>query len=155
MPRGTGGVTTFSRLAHISIAVKDMQESVAYYESLGIGPFREPANHVFPVKTLRGVPLDAEVVIREAPLGPVTLQLVQHIRGDHVVKEFIDRKGGGVYHLGFLVDDVDGHENGMRDRGIGVIQRGRRRDGTGYTYFDTEDKAGVVLEIKERPKDRR
>ncbi len=155
MPRGTGSTTTFSRLAHISIAVKDMRESVDYYESLGIGPFRAPANHVFPDKTLRGVPLDAEVIIREAPLGPVTLQLVQHVRGDHVVKEFLDRKGCGVYHLGFLVDDVDAHERGMLGRSVGVIQKGRRRDGTGYTYFDTEEKAGVVLEIKEGPKDRR
>ncbi len=155
MSRGNGPMTTFSRLAHISIAVKDMRESVAFYESLGIGPFREPANHVFPVRTLRGVPLDAEVVIREAPLGPVTLQLVQHVRGEHVVKEFLDRKGCGVYHLGFLVDGVDGHEQAMRARGVGVIQKGRRGDGTGYSYFDTEDKAGVVLEIKEGPKDRR
>ncbi len=155
MSRGNGKLTTFSRLAHISIAVKDMRQSVDYYESLGIGPFREPANHVFPVKTLRGVPLDAEVLVREAPLGPVTLQLVQHIRGDHVVKEFIDRKGCGVYHLGFLVDGVDAHEQALRDRGVGVIQKGRRRDGTGYTYFETEDRAGVVLEIKEHPRERR
>lgn len=146
---------TFSRLAHISVVVKDMQESVDFYQSLGIGPFRDPENHVFPVKSFKGVPVDSELLIKETRLGPITLQLVQHIRGHHVVKEFIDRKGYGVYHLGFLVDDVDEQEKYMSDKGMAVIQKGRRGDGSGYSYFDTESKAGVILEIKSHRNDNR
>lgn len=153
MPGEADCCGTFSRLAHISVAVRDMAESVDYYQSLGIGPFRDPEHHVFPAKSLRGVPLDSEVFIKETSLGPITLQLVQHVRGNHVVKEFIDRKGYGVYHLGFLVDDVDEREKEMRGKGVAVIQKGRREDGSGYSYFDTESKAGVILEVKSHPND--
>ena len=145
---------TFSRLAHVSIVVKDIMESVQYYESLGIGPFKKPEHHIFSVTAFRGVPLESKLIIREANIGTVTLQLVQHISGDHIVKEFIDRRGYGVYHLGFLVENIDEHEKDMTRRGIDVLQKGRREDGTGYSYFDTESKAGIILEIKEYSKDR-
>jgi methylmalonyl-CoA/ethylmalonyl-CoA epimerase len=155
MSKEVSSCKTFSRLAHISVVVKDMQESVDYYHSLGIGPFQEPENHVFPMKTFRGVPIDSELIIKETDLGPIKLQLVQHIRGNHIVREFIDRKGYGVYHLGFLVDDVEENENHMRDNDVTVIQKGRRGDGSGYSYFDTEEKAGVILEIKSHLNERR
>lgn len=141
-------LNTFSRLAHISVVVKDMRESVDYYRSLGIGPFKSPENHVFLMKTFRGVPVESELIIKETSLGPIKLQLVQHIRGNHIVKDFLDRKGYGVYHLGFLVDNIEEHEKDMRERNVDVIQKGRRPDGSGYSYFDTESKAGIILEIK-------
>jgi catechol 2,3-dioxygenase-like lactoylglutathione lyase family enzyme len=155
MSQKMGSCKTFSRLAHISVVVKDMQESVDYYQSLGIGPFKDPENHVFPMKTLRGVPIDSELIIKETCLGTIKLQLVQHVRGNHIVKDFVDRKGYGVYHLGFLVDDIEEHEKEMCDRDVGVIQKGRRPDGSGYSYFDTEAKAGIILEIKSHQNDRR
>jgi methylmalonyl-CoA/ethylmalonyl-CoA epimerase len=145
---------TFSRLAHVSIVVKDIMESVLFYESLGIGPFENPEHHSFAVTAFRGVSLDSKLIIKETSIGALKLQLVQHLRGDHIVKEFIDRRGYGVYHLGFLVENIDEHEKDMRKRGVDVIQKGRREDGTGYSYFDTESKAGIILEIKEYPQNR-
>ena len=38
-----GNESVFSRLACISVIVKDIERSVRYYESLGIGPFVTPA----------------------------------------------------------------------------------------------------------------
>ena len=79
----------------------------------------------------------------------LVLQLVQYIEGEHLVKEFVDRKKEGVFHLGFDVDDVNKEEENLVKLGVKVTQRGRREDGSGYTFFDTEKHAGVVLEIRE------
>ena len=141
----------FSELHHVTIAVKDIERAVGFYSSVGIEPFVPPEDHVFPEKTLRGKPLTNRLVVREAQIGPVVLQLVQHIEGEDVYKEFIDKRGEGVQHLGFVVDDIDEEEEKAVKLGLEVTQRGRREDGTGYTYFDTEALGGVVLEIRQDP----
>lgn len=141
----------FSTIAHISVVVRDIEKAVRFYEALGIGPFVSPVKHEFPTRSYKGKELKSILVIKEAQIGPIVLQLVQHIKGDCVAKDFLDRKGEGVYHLGFLVENVNVEEKKILESGIKVLQRGRRNDNSGYAYFDTESNAGVVLEIKQHP----
>ena len=152
--KNSTGITAFSRLHHVTVVVKDIEKSVQFYESLGLGPFTGPeATHEVTEKTLRGKPLGANrVLVREASIGSVVLQLVQYIDGEHLVKEFVDRKEEGVFHLGFDVDDVNEAEEQIVKLGLKVTQRGRRKDGSGYAFFDTEEHAGVVLQIRESPR---
>lgn len=63
-------------------------------------------------------------------------------------KRFLDERGEGVYHLGFEVADRDAAEEKGRSLGLSVVARGKRADGSGFCYFDTREKAGVVLEIR-------
>lgn len=141
----------FSQLAHITIAVKDMERAVKFYSSLGIGPFVQNSHHTFVTRTLRGKPVTGKRITREASIGPVMLQLVQYVDGEHLIKEFIDKKGEGVFHLGFLVDDIDKAEDKAVKLGLKVTQRARRADGSGNAFFDTETLGGVILEIKQNP----
>jgi len=139
----------FSVLHHITVVVKDMEKSEAFYTSVGIGPFRTPTGHTIHTKTLRDKPIADKIIIREAQLGPVVLQLIQHIEGESIYKEFVEIKGQGVQHLGFLVEDIDQAEKDALAQGLNKLARGRRKDGTGYCYFDTESPAGVILEIRD------
>jgi len=141
----------FSTLRHVAVVVRDIEQAVKFYSSLGIGPFVAPSNHIFAIKTLRGKPITGKVIGREASIGPVVLQLLQYIEGEHLAKEFIDRKGEGVFHLGFAVDDVDKEEDKVVKLGLKVTQRARRADGSGNTFFDTEALGGVLLEIRSNP----
>lgn len=146
---GVGEKSPFSELHHVTVVVEDMERAVKFYTSVGIGPFEPPEKHVFPKKTLRGKPITSKLLIREAQIGLAVLQLVQHIKGEDVYKEFVDKRGGGIQHLGFTVDDIDKEEAKAVKLGLKVTQRGRREDGTGYTYFDTESLGGVVIEIRQ------
>ena len=139
----------FSVLHHITVVVKDMEKAEAFYASVGIGPFIIPSGHTIHTKTVRGKPIADKIIIREAQLGPVVLQLVQHIEGESIYKEFVEIKGQGVQHLGFLVEDIDQAEQDALAQGLKELARGRRKDGTGYCYFDTESLAGVILEIRD------
>jgi len=141
----------FFRLHHVAILVKDIERAVKFYESLGIGPFVAPAEHGIVNKTLRGKAITGKVVVREASIEPVVLQLVQYLEGEHIAKEFIDKKGEGVCHLGFVVDNIDSAEDKAVKMGLKVTQRGRRTDGSGHAFFDTLALGGVVLEIRQDP----
>ena len=147
------GKSPFSQLDHVTVAVTNLKQAVKFYSSVGMGPFKPPARHDFAHTTLRNKPLNSKVMTKEAWIGPVFLQLVQQVEGESLVSEFIRRKGEGVFHLGFVVANIDEAEDKAVKMGLKVTQRGRRVDGSGYAFFDTEALAGITLEIKEEPRE--
>jgi catechol 2,3-dioxygenase-like lactoylglutathione lyase family enzyme len=143
--------TPFHKIDHITIVTNDLERTVDFYTSLGIGPFLPPTDHVFAYRTLRGKPFEGKNIGVEARMGGVVLQVVQVIEGESLAKEYLQDKGEGVQALGFEVENVDKAESRLVKLGLKVTQRGRREDGSGYSYFDTEQLGCVALEIKQYP----
>lgn len=142
----------FSTLHHIAIVVKDIERTVNYFESLGIGPFQAyPPMHDYTEVDVPDKEAFYNLTIKQVRLGSVVLQLIQPSDRKTIYKDFLDEKGEGVFHLGFVVENVDREESKLRGKGLKVLSRGRRADGTGFTYFDTADNAGVVLLIRQNP----
>jgi len=142
----------FSQLHHIAIVVKDMNRAIEYYSSLGIGPFQAyPPIRDYVKVNVPDKDAFYSLSIRQAQIGPVALQLIQPGEGRTIYKDFLEKNGEGVFHLGFVVDNVDKEEARLRAQGLKVLSSGRRVDGSGFTYFDTADKAGVVLLIRQNP----
>ena len=145
-------VKPFSVLHHLSLVVRDIDAAIAFLESVGIGPFFDYP----PMKeyTRLNVP-DQEgffdTVIKCAMIGPVQLQVVQPGKGRSIYKDVLGEKGGGVFHLGFVVDDIERAEAGGIAMGLNVISSGRRDDGSGFAYFDTAGKCGVTLLVRQSP----
>ena len=142
----------FAELHHVSIVVRDIEESVRYYTSIGIGPFVEyPPMREY---TKINVP-DEEgfynLRIMVARIGAVDLQLIQPGAGESLYKNHLEKKGEGVYHLGFVVDDIEEAEAEVRKKDLNVISNGRRNDGSGFAYLDTAEKGGVTLLIRQSP----
>jgi 4-hydroxyphenylpyruvate dioxygenase-like putative hemolysin len=145
-------IKPFSNLHHISIVVKDIGEAVKFYTSIGIGPFTDypPMKEYVKLK----VP-DTEgfynLMIKVARCGPVQLQLIQPGEGESLYKDFLREKGEGVYHIGFVVDDIDQADAEAGKLGLEALSIGRREDGSGFSYLDTAQKAGVTLLIRQSP----
>lgn len=146
--------SAFSNLHHISIAVRDMDEAIKFYTSIGIGPFEDYP----PLKEYVKVDVPDEIGFRNlrikvVQIGPIQIQLIQPGEGKSLYKDFLERKGEGVYHLGFVVDDVDRSEAELKKLGLHVLSSGRREDGSGFSYLDTTEKGGVTLLIRQnKPK---
>jgi methylmalonyl-CoA/ethylmalonyl-CoA epimerase len=142
--------TPFSQLHHIAIVVKNLDRAVEYFSSLGIGPFQDyPPMRDYVRVNVPDKEAFYALTIKQTQIGPVALQLIQPGEGKTIYKDFLEREGEGVFHLGFVVDDVDREEAKLRAHGLRVLSSGRRADGSGFTYFDTGDKAGVVLLIRQ------
>jgi methylmalonyl-CoA/ethylmalonyl-CoA epimerase len=56
-----------------------------------------------------------------------------------------ETNGEGVFHLGFEVPDADAAESEAQRAGLAVTMQARRQNRTGFTHYDTVDKAGVIL----------
>ncbi|MEI7447310.1 MAG: VOC family protein [Burkholderiales bacterium] len=148
----TTALPLFDRLHHVCMVVRDIDAAQAYYESIGIGPWVE-----YPPLS-EYVELDVPnrdgfmgLRYRVCQLPSVQLQLCQPGDAPSPQREFLERHGEGVYHLGFEVPDADAAEAAARARGMPVLSRGRRGNRTGFTYYDTADRAGVTLLTRMTP----
>ena len=139
----------FHHLHHVCIVVRDIDASLAYYESLGIGPWEHypplteytdlhvPNPEAFMATKYRFINLDN-----------VQVQLCQPPAEDCPQRRFLDEKGEGVFQLGFESLLEEGTRAGQ-DMGLGVLMSGKRSNGTGFTYFDTMADAGLVWMIRQ------
>ena len=134
------------KLHHVCIVVHDIDKTQAYYESIGVGPWE-----AYPPLVEYGE-LDVphpegfhKMHYRICNLPNIQLQLCQPSLDPTPQRLHLDSKGEGVFHLGFAVPDADAAEAEASRRGMKMLMRGRRENRTGFTYFDTADKAGVIL----------
>jgi len=136
-----------SKVDQVGIIVRDMDEAVEYYQSLGIGPFESP-NIIPTERRVYGKPADdVKNKVKVAQAGRVQFELVQPVSGESVQKEFLETKGEGINHLGFFVDDIDKEVAKLVGKGFKVISSGKFVGGGGFAYFDTAKVGGVIFEL--------
>lgn len=141
--------TPFRELHHICIVVRDIEASVAFYESIGIGPWQDyPPLTEYTRLTVPNPDAFYALKYKLASVGSVQLQLCQPPELDCPQRRFLDSRGEGVFHIGFesgLDSDLDETAAAGASLGLSVLARGQRDNGSGFIYFDTADDAGVVL----------
>jgi hypothetical protein len=85
------------------------------------------------------------------------IELIEQVEGDTVYKEFIEKHGYGIHHIGVLTEDMQTALAQAEQAGISMTMDGAGfgpdRDGH-YAYLDTEDDLGTTIELIERPKRR-
>jgi len=141
--------TPFRELHHVCIVVRDIEASVAFYESIGIGPWQDyPPLTEYTRLTVPNPDAFYALKYKLASVGGFQLQLCQPPELDCPQRRFLDSRGEGVFHIGFESDlDSDLDETAAAGAGLGlnVLARGQRDNGSGFIYFDTAGDAGVVL----------
>jgi len=141
---------TFGKPHHICIVVEDIEKTKSYYESIGIGPWVDypPLVEYTKLNVIDEKGFFATRFVY-TQIGDLQLQLAQPGEGKTIYKEFLEMKGEGVFHIGFEVDDIDSAENQLTANKMKVLASGRRDDGSGFSYLDTRDNAGVTLLVRQ------
>jgi catechol 2,3-dioxygenase-like lactoylglutathione lyase family enzyme len=141
-------VSLFRTLHHICVVVHDLDRSVASYESLGIGPWRDyPPLTEYTSLSVPDPKAFHALRYKVTDLDNVQLQLCQPPARDCAQRRFLDTRGEGVFHLGFE-HDIETAAAGGAALGLEVTMRGQRDNGSGFVYFDTSAAAGVVLMVR-------
>jgi catechol 2,3-dioxygenase-like lactoylglutathione lyase family enzyme len=141
-----------SNLHHIAVIVKDMDEAIAYYQGLGMGPF-EPVKVVHTDRMLYGKPAppDIQLIARGGRMGPIWLELIQPVSGKYIHQEFLESRGEGINHISFLVDDIEEAMSIMAEAGFEAIVHQKNAGGGGMAFFDTDRVGGIIIELQELP----
>jgi len=139
------------QIGQVGVVVRDIDKAVEYYSSFGIGPF-EPLNASIIEREVYGKPAeDVKNIVKVAQVGKVDLELVQPAAGESIQKEFLERHGEGINHLGFFVDDLDQEVAKLVEKGFKVIMSGKFIGGGGFAYLDTDKVGGVQFELIQWP----
>ena len=128
---------------HVGIAVKDLEQAVRQYRRLfGVEPaHREHVEH-------QGV----EEVLFE--VGTSYIQLLAATGPDTPVGRFLARRGEGIHHVGYRVDDLSDVLERLRQEGATLIDEAPRPGsrGTVVAFVHPKSVGGVLVElVQERP----
>jgi methylmalonyl-CoA/ethylmalonyl-CoA epimerase len=133
-PRPTG-----ASIAHIGIAVQALDESVSFYRD---------------VLGMPEAPLDDSDGARIVGLaaGEALVELLEAEAPDSPIGKFIAKRGPGIHHVCFAVDDLDGVLAKCRQHGIRLIDEAPRRgaEGKRIAFLHPSSTSGVLVELAER-----
>ena len=130
-PRGT-------RVSHIGIAVEALAETLPFFRD---------------VLGLREVPLDdadgASIVGLRA--GEPLVELLEPESEESPIARFIARRGPGIHHICFAVDDLDATLERCSKAGIQLIDKKPRvgAEGKRIAFLHPKSTGGVLVELSE------
>lgn len=127
-----------NKIEHIGIAVKDIEAS----------------NELFS-KILNTQPYKSEMVESEGVItsffmvGETKIELLQATHSESAIAKFIDKKGEGIHHIAFGVDDVESDIKRLQIEGIEMIhQKGKSgADNKTIAFAHPKSTNGVLIEI--------
>ena len=138
-------------IVHVCIVVRDAEKTAkAFAEKFGIGPFRiKIANCPSSRASLHGEPVDYTLKFGKARVGPMTLELVETLKGKTIYQEFLEKHGKGIHHIGVPTPlPFDSELKKWQKLGIEPLQVNRMENpGEGWAYMDTQGLVGCILEI--------
>ena len=130
------------RISHLGIAVKDLDTAVRLYRDvLGMEPV-----HRWVAEADR---MEAASFLLP---GGVELELMQPLEDDSPVGKFIAKRGEGIHHVAFKVDDVGAALQRVQADGLETIDKAPRLGGGGKTlvgFLHPKSTGGVLMELEQ------
>jgi len=134
------------RVDHVGIVVSDTAAAVRVYESL-FGLAADPSLENEP----EGVRLTF-LRPRQADAEATTVELLEPTRADTGVARYLERRGEGMHHVCFEVDDVAAEIARLAAEGYEVLDRTPRRGihGERLAFVHPRSARGVLIELYEK-----
>lgn len=133
-------------IEHIAIAVKNLDESINFYEN------------TFGLKCyLIEEVVDQKVRTAFFNVGGTKIELVESTDSQGTIAKFIEKHGEGIHHIAFAVNDVESSLKEMESKGIKLIDRMPRPGSEGFdiAFLHPKSTFGVLTELcKEKLKDK-
>jgi methylmalonyl-CoA/ethylmalonyl-CoA epimerase len=128
------------RIDHVGVATEDLDDAIALYE----GTLGMPVAHREKVES-QGV----EAVLLDVGDGHV--ELLRPLGPDTPVGKYLARKGPGLHHVAYAVDDIDATLERLKQAGVELIDSEARtgiRDSR-VAFVHPKATGGVLTEIVE------
>jgi methylmalonyl-CoA/ethylmalonyl-CoA epimerase len=130
-----------NKISHIGVAVNDLDAALALYrDAMGLH-----------VEYRRVVP-EQGVEIVGLPVGESEIELLKPLSDEGGVAAFLQKRGEGIHHICFEVDDIEAALAGLQAKGYALIDRTPRvgAGGRKYAFVHPRGTHGVMIEFYEK-----
>ncbi|WP_372746056.1 methylmalonyl-CoA epimerase [Lutibacter sp.] len=127
-----------SHIEHIGIAVSNLEESIKYYEEvLGMKCY-----------SIEEV-VDQKVKTAFFLVGTTKIELLESTSPDGPIGKFIEKKGQGIHHIAFAVDNATEALKLAEERGVALVDKVSRKgaEGLNIGFLHPKSTHGVLTEL--------
>ena len=131
----------FKRIHHIGIAVPGLDEGAAIWGEDGIGLTEEGREDVVAARTR----------VAMFPVGESRIELLEPMGDDSPVGVSLAKRGPGIHHICFEVDDIEAEMERMRGLGLRFTTAGPTpgAHGARVAFVHPKDTGRVLIELNE------
>ena len=126
------------KIEHLGIAVKDINEANKLYEKLlGVPPYKQEA-------------VESEAVITSFfKVGESKIELLASTKEDGPIGKFIAKKGEGIHHIAFDVEDIYKELTRLETEGFQLINKEPKQgaDNKLVAFIHPKSTNGVLVEL--------
>ena len=126
------------KIEHIGIAVSSLAISNPVFEKiLGIAPYKREKVESEHVET------------SFFKVGDSKIELLEATHSDSAIAKFIEKRGEGMHHIAFAVDDIHSEMKRLRESGIRLLNEEPKNgaDNKLICFLHPKDTGGVLIEI--------
>ncbi len=126
---------------HIGIAVNNIEEAKNFFaDTLGL--------NLEKTETVE----DQKVKTGFLPITDSELELLESTAPDGPIAKFIEKKGEGIQHIAFRVENIDEALNELKEKGVRLIDQEPRKGAGGarIAFIHPRETHGVLVELCER-----
>ncbi|MBS3770900.1 MAG: methylmalonyl-CoA epimerase [Bacteroidales bacterium] len=129
-----------THVEHIGIAVKDLDNSIRFYEEvLGLQCY-----NIEEVK-------DQKVRTAFFQVGDSKIELLESTDPEGPIGKFVEKKGEGVHHIAFAVENIEEKLEYAKENGLRLIDQQPRKgaEGLDIAFLHPKSTNGTLIELCE------
>jgi len=129
-----------THIEHIGIAVKNLEETIKYYEGvLGLKCY-----NIEEVK-------DQKVKTAFFMVGQTKIELLESTDPEGPIGKYVEKKGEGIHHLAFAVENIEGCLETAEEKGVRLVDKAPRKgaEGLDIAFLHPKSTFGVLTELCE------
>lgn len=126
------------KIEHIGIAVKSLDQSNTLFEALlGQPHYKEESVESEGVRT------------SFFQVGPNKIELLEATTPDSPIAKFLEKKGEGVHHIAFAVEDIEAEMQRLESKGFTLLQKTPKKgaDNKMVAFLHPKGTNGVLVEL--------
>ncbi len=131
-------IATMDKIEHIGIAVKDLEASNALFEKLlGVPHYKTEEVASEGVKT------------SFFKSGPNKIELLEATKPDSPIAKYLEKKGEGIHHVAFAVEDIVSEIERLKGEGFVVLNETPKKgaDNKLVVFLHPKGTNGVLVEL--------
>jgi len=127
-----------SKIEHIGIAVESLETAIPFYETL-LGTKCYAIEEV----------ADQKVKTAFFKVGETKIELLESMDPTGPIGKFLEKKGQGIHHIAFAVDNVNESLKKVESSGIQLIDKQARKgaEGLNIGFLHPKSTFGVLTEL--------